>query len=159
MDLSKDQLEGLAGIGQKIETQNNSCTSEPLFVVFQKRKITGLYSDFGDRWDWVLKDGDGVAADPKTAALLNGIQAMPSYKRNPGQEALLDKWARYGYIEVNVFCTACFTLEGAERHIELNGHNLKSPFIYVTSAHRNPEMIFIRQALRDFAKPDPTQEK
>lgn len=53
----------------------------------------------------------------------------------------------HSYIEVDEFVNAHFTEKSAEYHIKINGHNLRKPFIYVTSLYRCPEMIAIRNAL------------
>jgi hypothetical protein len=50
------------------------------------------------------------------------------------------------------FVTACFTRKGAEAYIEVNGHNLREPFIYVASLFRNREMIDVRKALIGMAE-------
>jgi hypothetical protein len=55
------------------------------------------------------------------------------------------------YIKENdEFVTACFTEEGANNYLKINGHNLKKPFIYVTSLYRNEEMITIRNLLKGY---------
>lgn len=51
--------------------------------------------------------------------------------------------------EIDEFVTACFTEEGANNYLKINGHNLRKPFIYVTSLYRNEEMIKIRELLKD----------
>ena len=51
------------------------------------------------------------------------------------------------YVERDRFVNAHFTEKAANEHIIINGHNLKEPFIYVTSLYRCGEMIEIRKAL------------
>ena len=51
------------------------------------------------------------------------------------------------YVERDKFVNAHFTERAAKEHIRINRHNLKSPFIYVTSLWRCDEMIAIRNAL------------
>lgn len=51
------------------------------------------------------------------------------------------------YVERDRFVNAHFTEAAAKEHIRINGHNLKKPFVYVTSLWRCEEMIAIRNAL------------
>ncbi|MCP3966673.1 MAG: hypothetical protein GY718_10035 [Lentisphaerae bacterium] len=53
------------------------------------------------------------------------------------------------YVERDRFATAHFTEKAAQEYIDIDGHNLERPFIYVTSMRRCYEMIAIRQALAD----------
>lgn len=45
------------------------------------------------------------------------------------------------------FATACFTREGCLRFLAADGHNHRSPHIYVESGHRNWEWQELRQFL------------
>ena len=66
------------------------------------------------------------------------------------------------YVERDKFVNAHFTEAAAKEHIRINGHNLKSPFVYVTSMWRCPEMIAIRKALSNNqapALPEPMREE
>ena len=47
-----------------------------------------------------------------------------------------------------VFATACFTEQGCKDYLAANGHNLKSPRVYVYSGYRNAEWIALRAALK-----------
>lgn len=51
------------------------------------------------------------------------------------------------FIEVNEFVNAHFTEKAAKEHIRINGHNLRKPFVYVTSLWRCGEMKAIRNWL------------
>lgn len=78
-----------------LKTQDNAITSEPIFVVYQKRRVyVGACST-----------------------------------------------------EVRDFATACFTRKAAEAYLEVNGHNLVKPYIYVESGFRNAEWIELRKRL------------
>lgn len=55
------------------------------------------------------------------------------------------------YVEVDEFVTACFTEHGCKDYININGHNLKKPFIFVFSGYRNAEWEFLRDTLWDGA--------
>jgi hypothetical protein len=47
--------------------------------------------------------------------------------------------------------TQCFTEQGCKYFIEINGHHMKNPTIYVDSLWRNYEMIAIRKYLMNLA--------
>lgn len=56
------------------------------------------------------------------------------------------------YFEVGEFVNAHFTEKAAKEHIRINGHNLRKPFVYVTSLYRCSEMIKIRHHLMEMDK-------
>ncbi len=58
------------------------------------------------------------------------------------------------YVERDRFVTAHFTEKAAQEYIDIDGHNLERPFIYVTSMRRCYEMIAIRQVISDNAISD-----
>lgn len=58
-----------------------------------------------------------------------------------------DDGEKFYYFERDCFVNAHFTEKAAKEHIRINGHNLKSPFIFVTSLWRCEEMKNIRNAL------------
>ena len=133
--------ETLARIGANVATQNNRITHEPLFAVFQKRRIYGMDSDEYDfPVTWLYED-ECVEVEPSKARALNATYCrtgvVPKYYR------------RVGYVDTDVFVTACFTEAGAQAYIDANGHNLNKPFIFVTSLYRNQEMIALRHILLD----------
>ena len=104
--------EDLAKVGDEIRTQDNRITADPLFCVYQKRRIYGIDPDYHD------------------------------------VEYEIDDYGnKESFIEVDEFVNAHFTEKAAQDHIDLNGHNLKKPFIYVTSLFRCYEMINIRNYL------------
>ena len=56
-------------------------------------------------------------------------------------------WRRLAIKEVDEFVTACLTETGAESYLKVNGHNLRKPYIFVTSLFRNEEMKRLRDWL------------
>ena len=126
-----------ARLGELVTTQNNLATSHPLFVVFQKRRIYGMDPQYAEPIVWYHSDGG--EADEKEAAELEA-----AYQESFTEPEM---WHRTGYVDVDVFCTACFTRKGCEDYLAVNGHNLNKPFIYVETLRRNEEMIGIRELL------------
>ena len=123
-------------ISKNILTQDNRCSHQPLFVVYQIRRIYGFNNP--DNYVW-LHD-DGFEADPEETKSLES-----DYQKNNFEPL---EWNRTGYIDIDVFVTSCFTEEGAKKYISVNGHNLKKPFIHAESLYRNDEMSLVREALK-----------
>lgn len=130
----------LPSIGERIATQNNRITAEPLFVVFQKHRIYGLAPYYTERFIWVDTQNDFSEADDRQHRIL---ERMEERGRDTGP------WERLGYVDVDRFVTACFTEAAAQSYIDANRHNLTKPFVFAASLYRNREMIAIRHHLMD----------
>ena len=134
----------LAALGNKLRTQDNVCTHEPLFVVFQEERIYGVSPDYQtDGFTWVGEDDSSIkAADDDEAKVLDQLLADDRELSIGGVT-----FERVWYRIVPRFVTACFTRKGAEDYMARNGHNLTKPYIYVESMYRNDEMIALRNHL------------
>lgn len=126
-------------LGRLIHAQNNRATSDPLFIVQQRKRIWGMDSEYSDDYEWVDEDDHEVVAD---AIIRAGLDAM----ENLGKE--ISGWVKIYYLDQWEFVTVCFTEKGCEDYIAANGHNLNEPRIYATSAYRNREMIALREMLK-----------
>lgn len=133
-------VEAVARIGALVATQNNRCTADPLFVVFDKQRIYGMDTDYTDNIAW-LYDDECVEVEPKKARALH-MTYCRTWEVPKG-------YKRVGYVDVDRFVTACFTEAGAQAYIDGNRHNLHKPFIYAASLYRNREMIEVRRMLLD----------
>ena len=123
--MTTDQLSKLR---TELQTQDNAITADPLFCVFQKQRIYGLDSDHAEHFTWLSPDdGDG---------------RRETDEDSPGAE-------RVGYVDVDLFVTACLTRRAAKDFIERNSHRLSKSFVYVESLHRNEEMIALRNHLME----------
>lgn len=75
------------------------------------------------------------------------------YVRGAEKEHFLDfcadNYTEVGYRDIWVNVQPFFTRVGAEAYLEINGHNLKEPRIYVESAYRNAEWQAIRKFLQE----------
>lgn len=125
-------------IGELIRTQDNRCTSDPMFLVQQLRRVYGVNTDFTDRTVWM--DGDQEEASDEEAAILDALSKS-------GAE--VEGWEKVGFVEHWEFVTACFTGKACEDYLASNGHNLVKPRIYVASGYRNQEWIAIRNHLAE----------
>lgn len=134
------QFEKLRAIGEQLRTQDNLATSEPLFIVEQKRRDYGFSSNWSDSpVVWLDEEGNEHALDSEEGKKLEKLlREAASFEEVP------KGWTRTHYKDRWEFVTACFTRKGCEDYIAANGHNLKSPRIYVASAHRNAEWNAVR---------------
>ncbi|SDZ95374.1 hypothetical protein [Marinobacterium iners] len=126
-----------------ITTQDNRITADPLFCVFQKREIV-TDADYGyDRIVWCSDEGE---ADDETAQHLDELREDVDSDHWHESEIKLDgvEWRRLAVKKIDEFVTACFTEQGCKDFLAINGHNLRKPFIYVTSLFRNEEMKALR---------------
>ncbi len=134
--------ETLQKIGHQIATQDNQYTDQPIFIVQQKRMVTGFdprYLD-DDQIGWF--DCDGMAT-PEEAKNLEA-EYQQSYKEPDG-------WYRTGFSTYWEFVTACFTEQGCMDYLAINGHNLTEPRIYAYGSDRNNEFRTVREYLLGLA--------
>ncbi|MBN3145329.1 Lar family restriction alleviation protein [Pectobacterium brasiliense] len=127
--------EALRIIGNNINTQDNRITDQPMFVVFQKREIIGSDEHSPSRIVWVW---DGEEVSELRAKRLEALY------RNGRDTRGFD---RYAMQEIDEFVTACFTEQGCEDYLSLNGHNLRQPYIFACGSFRNNEYQTVRNWL------------
>ena len=136
----------LDALSTELRTQDNACTAEPLFVVYDKQRIYGLDSDHAEHYCWLYPDrGDGQSevADSKMVTRLNHLESLGKDPKIGGVE-----YTRIGYVDVDRFITCCLTRKAATEFISSNSHRLRKPFVYVESLDRNSEMIALRNLVR-----------
>jgi hypothetical protein len=115
-------------IGERLRTQDNRITQNPMFCVQQKRRIYGLDPRWTDNTVWYR----------------NGEMVEDGTEENAERVGYLDYWETV---------MVAFTEGGCNEYLRQNGHNLKEPRIYVESFNRCPEMIAIRDFLMSLPKP------
>ena len=116
-----ENKEWLEELKDRLITQDNLGTQDPIYVVYQKRRIYGLKPGYSD--DYIMVDRIGEPIES-----YNEEACKPLY-----------------YKEVPEFVTACLTRAGCEEYLRGNGHNLNEPTIVVESAYRNDEMLKVRE--------------
>ena len=136
--------EELADLAHQLRTQDNRMTAEPLFLVMRKRRIYGLDLGFCDQSTWLHVDGYEEA----------DLSDLGITEEQAREDEMLEE---VGYMDIDEFVTAHFTMRAAEQYIRNNGHrHSKAPgtelFVYVDSMYRCPEMIKIRKHFLDFGK-------
>lgn len=136
----------LLAIGEKLRSQDNRCTANPMFCVQVCERIGPIDPNYGtgqrmyhnhDECETYYPD----RPDPEEWQRLKTLDDNGELPENVSMGDYMEKW-----FTVQV----CFTEEGCKRHLELNGHNYRHYYgtrIYVESFNRNPEMLEIREAL------------
>ena len=126
----------LKEMGSRIQSEENRATNHPIFEVRELRVIWGMNPAYTDDYKWIDVDDCENIADKDRHELLDKME-----RNDQSTEA----WEKVYFVEVEVSVQPFFTEEGANNYIRRNRHNLRKPFTYVQSAHRNPEW----QAVRD----------
>jgi hypothetical protein len=130
--------EELRAMAEQMRTQDNACTADPIFIVYERERIYGMDPEYSEDVVWINAHDYFEADEKKTKALNRYWSKHYQNHRN---------WTRTAYIDRDRFDQAFFTRRAAEEYIQRNSHNLKKPHIYVEHIdRRNPEM----RAVRDF---------
>lgn len=144
--MGKVNEEHLKLVRRNLRTQDNRATSWPMFAVQQKRRDYGYDPDYTDNIAWIDQYNDYGKAPTEAECAASGYVPEPD---EPTHEQLdkkyeetgdePDGWTRTGYVDRWEFVTACFTEQGCKDYLEIDGHNLNEPRIYVYSGWRNYE--------------------
>jgi hypothetical protein len=128
----------LLEISQRLKTQDNRITQNPMFCVQEKRRDVGYDSNYANRLCWHNAESGETIYDDE-----NDFKEAPEG----------DEWDEFGYVDRWETVMVAFTEEGCKEYLRQNGHNLRQPRIYVESFNRCPEMIAIRKMLMEL-KPE-----
>mgnify|MGYP001579768353 CR=1 FL=1 len=131
-------------IAANLAVQDSRMTSNPVFAVQQKERQFPGDPDADDPYYWVDDDWDEVGEE--IAKLLDEADEMGWSKIVDSDERAreVDDYSKVYYRDVYRFVQPFFTEAGAKRYIEINGHNLREPRIYVESGYRNEEWETVR---------------
>ena len=137
-------IEYLAKIRQQeIGANKNASTRNPLYIVYS---IVKSYQEYDNN------ESDHIDMTTSLFYANDVIEVVDvtenEYKDNEGN-VITEKDYYVGYHDS--FETVCFTRESAERFIELNGHNMNEPYIYVHygNTDRNRDLEIILKQLGD----------
>ena len=112
----------IAAIAERLHTQDNRITDNPLFAVQQKLRVYGVDTDYRDGFEYANEVGETCEEGDKSAR-------------------------EVGYVDRWEFVTGCLTEQGCKDYIACNGHNLHEPRIYAYGSYRNAEFIALRKWL------------
>lgn len=130
-------MSDLTAIGERLRTQDNRITQNPMFCVQIKCRDVGYDSAYSDNRCWLDSANEQTVYDDD-----------PDFKEPEG-----DEWEEFGYRDRWETVMVAFTEVGCKEYLELNGHNDRSRAhngevrIYVESFNRCPEMIAVREWL------------
>jgi hypothetical protein len=142
-------------MAEKLRTQDNLATSQPLYCVMMPDRIFGMdptYRD--DNYEW-----HDVTSGDYSSATKEEVEALEKMDSD-GEDTIIDgtEYEKHYYVDGDRFITASLTRAGAEEHLRLNGHNLPGAHIYVTSLYRTPDMIQLREWLAGLKRPEAPAE-
>lgn len=138
----------LLAIGERLRTQDNRCTANPMFIVQQQRSF-GVEPGEGEMDVWLDEDWEEV--DEETAAKLDELDHAFEWDMTEEQKAILARHTKRGIKHHWEFVMAAFSEEGCKEYLRLDGQNLTKPRIYAMSFNRCPEMLAIRETLLSLA--------
>lgn len=132
----------IAKIGERITTQDNRITDQPIFVV--EKSVTVITDpDYGyDVEVWVNHDDYNEEASETKARRLDILNSNFRWFRN---------WRKFYLKETWEFVTACFTEQGCKDYLKADGHNLGKTRIYAYGSYRNEEYQTVRNHLAGLA--------
>ena len=107
------------------EGVNDHCTRDPLFIVQNRKRITGMDGSFADEYIWVNFDRDIDEADERTAKRLDAL-ADDIFK-----ERDLKGWEKIYYVDCWEYVSAHLTKEAAEAFIARKKHDYDQLRVYV----------------------------
>ncbi len=120
-------------IAERLRTQDNQCTADPMYVVFRKQKVVTT-DDYSCLYQWYDHDGC-FEADRRQTAILD---RMEDRGRDTGP------WEKHYYQEVDEFISVFFTDQSAKDFIARNKHRYGAMHAFVDSGCRNPEWQEVR---------------
>jgi len=155
----KEKISFLKKIQENLNTQDNRCTADPIFIVYDWERIPSshYYSD-----EWMFVDSEGKIAEDEEE-LINFLKESECCGKISEEELkdmtdteLLEWIKKKGvddieqvyYIKKKVFINVFFTEEAANSFIKQNYyHYTDEVHTYVNCLWRNPEMQHIRNCL------------
>lgn len=145
-NVAPDANDLLSAIGARLRTQDNRSTADPAFCVQVLERIGPIMDGYGsdeicfhnhEECETYYYDGFD-------------LERWEELKKLHDDGELPDEYTASSYVEKWITVQTCFTEEGCNRYLELDGHNLRQYHgvrIYAQSFHRNVEMLEIRNFL------------
>jgi len=139
--MTPEQLKELA---HELNIQDNRCTSNPLYVVQQKRRIYGLDTDYCEQVIYQWKDDPEYFWETEEEAI------KEASKYGYAEDQIDNVIQKIGYIDIWDMVCVHLTEKAAQLYIDQNSHNLNSPRIYVSSQYRCHEFNNVVEYLKGF---------
>ena len=175
IEVTDEQYDFLMNLSKEMNTQDNRATTRVMFTVFQKKKIYGVDGDYTDKTEYMEEDDcDGTIQFEDIIGRINDrnegldeeedrdefvrLECWHHHEhmckeciedKNWGAFDLPDGFKEIGYV-VNdmVYVDNFFSEKAAEAHIKQNHYHYEEPYVYGTSAWRNPEIETLQEILK-----------
>ena len=137
----------MAQIGERLRTQDNRITADPIFLVQEQVRIYGINTNYDPKIAWLHGD-ESVEVDAGTAKDLES-----AYEQDGNDEP--EGYRRVGYAERWEFVMCFFTEAAADLYIAQMRHRHTGDLrTYVDCAFRNHEWQAVRGWLMGLPKPE-----
>lgn len=124
-------------MGERVRTQDNQCTADPIYLVETRRRLYGFDTSYTDNNVWLYPDECVEVPLEITKQLDDGLLDEGDYHYT-------------GYIDIWEFVQVFFTMEAAQEFIKNNGHRHTGKLrVIVDSGYRNREWQTIRKLLTE----------
>ena len=135
-----DVLATVQDLEHELRTQDNQYTSHAIFLVEEKRRITGLDLEYSENvlwWNGTTEEEVTRESDP---ARFQELEAV--FDAGSGEP---EDWTRTGYKDEWRFVQPFLTVKAAEEFRTRNAHRLGETRVFVDSGYRNTEWQLIRE--------------
>ncbi len=122
---------------------NDHCTANPIFIVQQKKRMSGMDGSYVDDYVWINFDRGHGEADERTARRLDALDDDIFKERD------LKGWEKIYYIDIWEYVSAHLTKEAAEAFIARKKHDYDQLRVYVDSQYHCWEYNAIIKGLLD----------
>jgi hypothetical protein len=133
-------VEFFRDLAQKLRTQDNACTADPIYTAQEEVTVYGYEEDWGGDLEWFRDDDDHAAATPAQARRLEAL-----YQSNgEARSGWIRTFSRKHWEIRETF----LTLDAANEYIATRQRKHRGKLrLYVESAYRNPELRKLREQL------------
>lgn len=148
--IAVDDMSELQRIAARLGDQDNLCTSYVCFCVQKQTLISGIDKNYceADELMWIHQ-GEAMC-ESHWPIITKADEDGAATVTLDGEEYDMEDLESTGFHRDWETVQICFTREGAENYIKVNGHNLSKygpPRIYGESFHRNVEMMTLHRIL------------
>lgn len=127
-------------IGERIRTQDNRITADPIFLVEEQVRIYGIDTNYDPKIAWLHED-ESVEVEPRKA------KRLEAKFQETGDDSP-DGYQRVGYAEEWRYVQPFFTEAAADLYVKTKSHRHRGKLrTFADSGHSNPEWKAMRAYL------------
>ena len=147
IDIPRDILD----IAERLRTQDNRITADPIFVVQEEKRVYGMDASYSDNIAWLHAD-ECHEVDAKLARRLEKLFWDSCEPKT--QKRIDERYTRTGYFDEWVNVQPFFTEDAADAYCDTQKHRHKGKLrVFADSAYRNPEWRAVRKFLLSLTEP------